>query len=103
MTTHRTATALNLLKWKIPEISKIFSNTTAPEYRITGRFKIEYMMTITRENMVLVFLPNRASISCGIVVVPIFKYVGRKKYANANRVNREPTSQPIGLILEPQP
>lgn len=73
MMTHRIATAANLLEPSIPETLKIFSNTTAPEYRMTGRLRMEYITTTISENIVRVFLPKRCSISCGMVVVPIFK------------------------------
>ena len=54
---HRMATDWNLLTPSMPEMLKICSKTTAPEYRMTGRFKMEYITTITRENMVFVPLP----------------------------------------------
>ena len=87
----------------MPDTSKMFSKTTAPEYRITGRFSTEYITTITKENINLVPRPNRASISCGIVVVPILRYVGKNQKASANKVNSAPTSQPIGLISDAHP
>ena len=48
---------MNLLVPRMPEMSKICSNTTAPEYRMTGRLRMEYITTITSENIVLVPLP----------------------------------------------
>ena len=54
---HRMATAMNLLVPRMPEMSKICSKTTAPEYRMTGRLRMEYITTITSENIVLVPLP----------------------------------------------
>ena len=73
MTTQRPATAANLLQPIMPEISKILSKTTAPEYRMTGRFRMEYMITMIVEKTSFVDLPKRSSISAGIVVVPIFR------------------------------
>ena len=46
---------------------------------MTGRLRIEYMMTMTSENIVLVPLPYRSSIREGMVMAPIFKKRGRKK------------------------
>ena len=57
MMRQRTTTDWNFVTPSIPEMSKICSKTTAPEYRMTGRFRMEYMTTMTRENMVLVLLP----------------------------------------------
>ena len=37
--------------------SDLCSKTTAPEYRMTGRLRMEYITTITSENIVLVPLP----------------------------------------------
>ena len=40
---------------------------------MTGRLRMEYITTMTNENISLVSRPKRASISCGMVVVPILR------------------------------
>lgn len=73
MTIHNTLTAENRVTPSAAEKSKILSNATAPEYRMTGRFKMEYIITVSTEKISRVVRSKRASISSGIVVTPYFR------------------------------
>ena len=55
------------------ETPKMFSNTREPDYRTTGIRTTRYRMIYAMLNHSFVLRPKRIPISCGIVVIPLFR------------------------------
>ncbi len=80
-------------------IPKIWLNTNAPEYKTVGKYVNKY----PNKNRIEIILFNLESYlfskNSGIVVIPIFKYLGKNQSASMDSAKHDVASQAIGPML----
>src|SRR5690554_3619923 len=87
----------DLLTPRASETPKRLSIPMAPEYKTMGNKVTTKEKMRIAATMVRVIPSNLLSKNCGMVVSPIFKYLGTKKMAAITRAMDEVTSQAITI------
>ena len=79
-------------------ILNILLNTSAPEYKTTGKNDTTYVNMNNNDTNRLVNVSNRSSIKSDIVSTPYLKYLGKNTSANITMATAAVTSHAITSI-----
>src|SRR5699024_345329 len=91
-------TAVISLISNISLMLNILLNTSAPEYRTTGKKDTTYVNMNSNDTSLLVKVSNLISIKSDIVSTPYLKYLGKNTRANITIATAAVTSQAITSI-----